>query len=81
VGGRLYLTFNVGKPPIALDAHQVQGVLGALRAVLVEDVTHGAAPELTAGGSARTLFTNHKAKPAEFITTTFGISAHVFVKA
>jgi hypothetical protein len=30
-GGRLYLTFNVGQPPIALDTRQARAVLGALR--------------------------------------------------
>jgi hypothetical protein len=80
-GGRLYVTFNVGQPPIALDARQVKRVLGALREALVEDVSHGAAPELSGGGAARALFTNHKARPPEFLTSTFGISAHVFVKA
>ncbi len=80
VGGRLYLTFNVGQPPIALDAKQVQVLLGALREALVEDVSHGAQRELLSGGTARSLFTNHKARPAEFLTSTFSVSAHIFLK-
>ena len=79
-GGRLLLTFNVGQPPIAMDAEGVQAVLGPFRAALLEDVTHGAPAELLGGGAARTLFTNHKARPAEFPTSTFSISCHVFVK-
>jgi SAM-dependent methyltransferase len=79
-GGRLLVTFNVGQPPIALDTRATAHVLGVLRGALVEDVTHGAPEELLAGGQARALFTNHKARPAEFPTSTFSISAHVFVK-
>jgi SAM-dependent methyltransferase len=79
-GGRLFMTFNVGQPPIAMDQKTAKRLLDAFRDVLLEDVTHSAPHELIGSGPAKQLFTNHKARPEEFLTMTFGISAHCFIK-
>jgi SAM-dependent methyltransferase len=81
-GGRLVMTFDSGQPPIAKNMPQSKELLEALRAHMVEDVTHSA-PEalLSSQGEAASLFSNRRATPPEFGETIFSISAHVFINA
>jgi SAM-dependent methyltransferase len=79
-GGRFAFTFNSGQDGIAQSPKAAAKLLDVVRGVMTEDVTHGAPSELLGGGAARFLFTNHKARPPEFLEKTFSVSCHVFIK-
>jgi len=81
-GGRLFLTFDTGQPPVAKNSEESAVLLGMLRSYFSEDRAHNAPAVLRSGeGDAVIMFNNHRATPPEYSDIMLiSISAHVFIK-